>query len=45
MAALPNHLGARGAVARVTGAEAGVGAAWGAGLAAAFFTSVTLQEG
>lgn len=45
MAALPNHLAAGGAVAWVTGAEAGVGAAWGAWLRAAFLACVTLQNG
>lgn len=45
MAALADGLAAGGAVARVTGAQAGVGAAWGAGLGAALLTGVTLQTG
>lgn len=45
MAALPNHLTAGGAVAWMTGAEAGVGAAWGAWLRAAFLACITLPNG
>lgn len=45
VAALANHLTAGGAVARVAGQGAGVGAARGAGLRAALLTHLALQGG